>query len=149
MGSFSDYQELAKKTASDLQDEQTRKLIFALGLCGEAGEVADIVKKEAGHLHLTSISSIKKELGDVLWYMAVLADLYGLDLEDVAIENIEKLTKRYPDGFDPSKSQNRDEESEPFDEESEPFLDYSRPRIEEREVEPHVNYGYPKELNDD
>lgn len=69
----------------------------ALGLCGESGEVADMVKK-----HLA------KELGDVTWYLALGATIIGYELEDILQMNIDKLRKRYPDGFDSQKSQHRE-----------------------------------------
>ena len=66
----------------------------ALGLCGESGEVADL---------------INEELGDVLWYISMLCDAIDDELEHVMRENIEKLKKRYPDGFSAEKSVNREE----------------------------------------
>ena len=73
---------------------------MALGLAGEAGEVADLVKK--GILHRTNVDRpgrIMEELGDVLWYVAGLASHYGLSLDDIMEANIAKLRERYPDGW--------------------------------------------------
>jgi NTP pyrophosphatase (non-canonical NTP hydrolase) len=72
---------------------------YALGIAGEAGEVADLLKKSLYHGHELSIDKLRKELGDVLWYVAALARIYGLTLSGVATVNIEKLRKRYPAGF--------------------------------------------------
>lgn len=71
----------------------------ALGIAGEAGEVADLVKKYIGHGHALEREKVKKELGDVLWYVAVLANRIWYTLEDVASANVAKLRARYPDGF--------------------------------------------------
>lgn len=79
----------------------------ALGIAGEAGEVADLVKKHIGHGHALDADKVKKELGDVLWYVAVLSERIGCTLEDVAKANVEKLRARYPSGFDPERSKNR------------------------------------------
>lgn len=81
--------------------------ILGLGVAGEAGEVADIIKKELGHGHVRDAEKMAKEIGDVLWYLAVLADEYGYNLSDIATMNIEKLKARYPDGFSSERSVNR------------------------------------------
>lgn len=69
----------------------------ALGLCGEAGEVADLVKKSqyAVAQPLTR-EKMRDELGDVLWYLTALADRCGLSLEELVRSNIEKLEARHP-----------------------------------------------------
>lgn len=73
-------------------------LYTALGLAGEAGEVADKVKKivrdDEGEVTFTRKASIASELGDVLWYVATLSDELGLTLDDVAAINIAKLRDR-------------------------------------------------------
>lgn len=74
-------------------------MVYALGLTGEAGEVADMIKKHVGHGHKRADDKLLLELGDVLWYIAALANVLGFDLEDVAEANVEKLRKRYPNGF--------------------------------------------------
>jgi NTP pyrophosphatase (non-canonical NTP hydrolase) len=76
-----------------------RLLNHILGLCGEAGEVADAIKKAHFHGVAYELAAIKKELGDVLWYVAALAEDHGLTLSEIAKENVEKLRRRYPDGF--------------------------------------------------
>ena len=102
---LNEYQNLSKRTMPIIDDvtdaEQVNKVRanYALGLTGESGEVADIVKKEVFHGHDTDQEAIKKELGDVMHYVAGVATLYGLTLEDVTQANIAKLSKRYPDGF--------------------------------------------------
>jgi len=106
------YQEEALRTATVNAKKPLEPLELArdaLGVAGEAGEVADLVKKHVGHGHPLDPDKVKKELGDVLWYVAVLAERCGFSLEDVARANVEKLRKRYPKGFDPERSKNRDE----------------------------------------
>ncbi|SRR6266700_7356048 len=83
--------------------------LTALGIAGEAGEVVDTVKKVLYHSHELDISALRKEVGDLLWYMVLLCDTVGLTLEDVMQANVEKLRQRYPDGFDAQRSKTRQE----------------------------------------
>ena len=101
------YQKLSQKTAAVHQDSDKTLIIAALGLGGESGEVLDHIKKYYGHGHKLDIDYLKKELGDILWYVAYMTEVLGLDLEDVAKCNIEKLAKRYPDGFSSEASKDR------------------------------------------
>ena len=101
------YQELAMRTANP----ECRNLSnVGLGLTGEAGECADIIKKHLHHGHPLDKDKLKKELGDVAWYLALACEVNGFTLEEVLRENIDKLQKRYPDGFDPERSMNRGED---------------------------------------
>lgn len=84
--------------------------VLGLGIAGEAGEVADLIKKHLGHGHKLDREKLTAELGDVLWYVATLAYVLNVPLSRVADLNIIKLAKRYPAGFDPERSKNRDEE---------------------------------------
>lgn len=102
-----DYQIEALKTARQDQARQERLVNGALGLAGEAGEVADLIKKHLHHGHPLDRTEAARELGDVLWYVAAMADAMGLRLEDVAAMNILKLRNRYPQGFDTERSKNR------------------------------------------
>ena len=109
---FDNYQELALRTASreSLVDESTMLNAAALGLNGEAGEIADHVKKVMFHGHPLDDDTrdkIAKELGDILWYCAMGARGIGIGLGDIAQMNVEKLKKRYPDGFSTENSLNR------------------------------------------
>lgn len=81
--------------------------IRALGLAGEAGEVVEQVKKYLGHGHELDRDLLRKELGDVLWYVATLAHAADLSMGEVAEKNIEKLRQRYPQGFSHDASRNR------------------------------------------
>ena len=79
----------------------------ALGLTGEAGEVADLVKKSIYQGHVLDIDHLALELGDVAWYIAIMAESIGMDLETVLQMNVDKLKNRYPEGFDSECSQHR------------------------------------------
>lgn len=104
-----EYQADTLRTAQTPEDKKLTLAILGLGCAGEAGEVADYLKKVVGHGHELDVELVKKELGDVMWYVSVLADEVGLTLGDVAKANIDKLKKRYPDGFSSERSINRDE----------------------------------------
>lgn len=98
------YQELSSKTANNHEYALAN---FGLGIAGESGEVADLIKKAVFHNHNIDKENICKELGDVLWYLSQIASLAGIELDEVAIKNIEKLKQRYPDGFSTERSINR------------------------------------------
>lgn len=106
---INDYQREALRTASCMNYEHHGMLINgALGLCGEAGEVADIVKKTVFQGHTLDAEHIVKELGDVAWYLAITAHALGYTLEEVLQGNVDKLRKRYPNGFETDRSQHRE-----------------------------------------
>jgi NTP pyrophosphatase (non-canonical NTP hydrolase) len=94
---FSEYQERSRATAV-YPDAGSNIVYPALGLCGEAGETAEKVKKairdDGGTLTEERRDAIAAELGDVLWYVAQLATEAGLDLEEIAEANLEKLASR-------------------------------------------------------
>jgi len=80
----------------------------ALGLGGESGEVEDIVKKSIFQGHSLDKAHIAKELGDIAWYLAVAAHGIGYDLDTIFQMNVDKLTARYPDGFEAERSLHRE-----------------------------------------
>ena len=98
---FSEYQHFSRRTAAYPRDAWLS--YPALGLAGEAGEVAEHAKKairdHGGMVDDARRSAISKELGDVLWYLAQLASELGLELEDIARENLEKLFSRQRRGM--------------------------------------------------
>jgi NTP pyrophosphatase (non-canonical NTP hydrolase) len=106
-----EYQQAAGRTAPkpDARDGDKPLAVMALGIAGEAGEVAEIVKKYIGHGHPMDREKLCKELGDVLWYLSAVATLMGFTLSEVATANVEKLKKRYPEGFSHEASQTRTE----------------------------------------
>lgn len=94
--SLNEYQKGALETA--VYPEQYRVIYPALGLAGEAGEVADKIKKvirdEGGKVDEQRRLDVAKEIGDVLWYCAVLASDLGFELEEIGRMNYEKLKSR-------------------------------------------------------
>jgi len=105
---INEYQKLAMTTLNPELDKKDVLINGVMGLCGESGEVIDIVKKHLAQGHELDKEKIIKELGDVAWYMAEIATVLDVDLEDVLVQNIEKLKKRYPEGFSTEKSINRE-----------------------------------------
>ena len=105
------YQLDVLKYAPDYQHYMPNVLYAAIGMCGEAGEVSELIKKYAYHEHTIDTEHLARELGDVLWYVSYMADLFGYSLGKIMEMNQEKLTKRYPDGkFDAERSKNRKED---------------------------------------
>lgn len=80
-----------------------------MGLCGESGECMDIVKKYLFQGHALDTDHLIEELGDVAWYLATTVASQGYTLEYVLQKNVEKLRKRYPDGFSADRSIHREE----------------------------------------
>jgi NTP pyrophosphatase (non-canonical NTP hydrolase) len=101
---FDDYQAAAKKTA--IYPEQYKVIYPALGLAGESGEVAEKVKKWIRDGKLDP-EAVKKELGDVLWYIAAVASDLDLSLSDVAQTNVQKLESRQARGTLSGSGDNR------------------------------------------
>lgn len=92
---FKEYQELAQKTAIYRENKNFPGWFYAaLGLCGETGEVAEKLKRVIRDNTEPDTEEIKKELGDILWYLAAICWEFNIDLEDVARTNIEKLFSR-------------------------------------------------------
>ena len=78
-----------------------------LGMSGEVGEFNDIIKKWVFHEKPIDIAHAKKELGDVLWYIAMMCESFGWDMSEIMQMNIDKLKERYPDGFSVERANNR------------------------------------------
>ena len=104
---INEYQQLAMRTSNKTLNADLHLLNGALGLCGEGGEVADMVKKNWMQGHPLDLEHIAKELGDVCWYIAEAATAIGYDLETIMQMNIDKLKARYPEGFDTERSLHR------------------------------------------
>lgn len=105
---INEYQKLAMTTLNPKLDKKDILINGVMGLCGESGEVIDIVKKHLAQGHELDREKIIKELGDVAWYLAEIATVLDVELEDVLTQNIEKLKARYPEGFSTEKSVNRE-----------------------------------------
>ena len=104
---INEYQQLAMVT---LNPELSKKEVLingVMGLCGDSGEAIDIVKKWLAQGHELDKEKLAKELGDIAWYLAETAYALDIPLEDIFQANIEKLKKRYPEGFDTERSVNR------------------------------------------
>lgn len=87
-----------------------RLITAALGLSAEAGEFGDLVKKclfQGKELNKENKELMVKELGDVMWYLAQGCMALGVTIDDVLWANIDKLEKRYPNGFEVARSENR------------------------------------------
>ena len=107
---INEYQTSALRTAqTDKLTANELLLNSALGLCGESGEVADLLKKYHFQGHNLDIDHVAKELGDIAWYLAVGAYSIGYDLETILQMNVDKLKARYPDGFSTDRSLHRAE----------------------------------------
>lgn len=115
----SEYQKLAMRTNDG---KNTRRLFESirdddfdiggildgcLGLSGESGELVDMIKKWIFHSKPLDEDHAKKELGDVMWYVAMICHSFGWSLDEIMRMNIDKLIARYPDGFDTNKANHR------------------------------------------
>lgn len=106
---ISQYQHKAMRTKRNNLSTEGQILNACLGLAGEVGECVDHIKKGIFHGHKLDKDYIKKELGDIAWYIALMSDALDLDMGDIYKDNIAKLEKRYPEGFNMNRSINRDE----------------------------------------
>ena len=106
---INEYQRLAMKTLNPALDKRDILINSVMGLCGESGEAIDIVKKWMAQGHALDRERLAKELGDIAWYLAEAATALDIELSEVLERNIEKLKKRYPEGFSSEKSINRTE----------------------------------------
>ena len=104
---INEYQELAMTTLNPELSKKDVLINSVMGLCGESGEAIDIVKKWMAQGHELDRERLAKELGDIAWYLAEAATALDLSLEDILQANIDKLKKRYPEGFDETRSIDR------------------------------------------
>jgi len=104
-----EYQTLAMKTLNQKLDKKDILINGVMGLCGESGEAIDIVKKHLAQGHDLDKEHLKKELGDIAWYLAETATALDTSLEEIFQMNLDKLKERYPGGFAEKDSRNRDE----------------------------------------
>jgi len=111
---MNEYQELAARTinSSLTREETLRHALFEM--CGELGEIHSIYQK-VYQGHKIMVEDLKQEVGDLLWGIAEFCTVNGFRMEDIARLNIEKLKKRYPEGFDPDRSLHRIEYEEDWD----------------------------------
>lgn len=115
-----EYQELAMRTNDGnstyrIRQAQVENIEFdvgeifnsCLGLSGEVGEFNDMIKKWVFHEKELDIEHLKKECGDILWYISMMCHAFRWDLDEIMQMNIDKLKARYPEGFDVTKANNR------------------------------------------
>jgi len=93
-----EYQKLCKGTAKKFRDKEKEIMSWGLGISGEAGDIAGCIKKTISHRD-NQKNGIKENLGDTLWYIAMICNFFNWNLEDVLEENIKKLKQRHPNGF--------------------------------------------------
>ena len=106
---FQEYQSLAARTLDKERGTETTLVNMSMGLAGESGETVDYLKKVLFHGHEFNVEKLASELGDVLWYISSICTVLNIELEELAEYNIEKLIKRYPEGFSEQDSINRKE----------------------------------------
>ena len=104
-----EYQKLAMTTLNPALNKKDVLINGVMGLCGESGEAIDIVKKWLAQGHELDKEKLAKELGDIAWYLAETATALDMDLDEVFAANIEKLKKRYPEGFNTQRSIHRED----------------------------------------
>ena len=80
-----------------------------LGLSGEVGEFNDMIKKWVFHEKELDMEHAKKEAGDILWYVVMLCESFGWNMEEIMQMNVDKLKARYPEGFDVERANHRAE----------------------------------------
>jgi NTP pyrophosphatase (non-canonical NTP hydrolase) len=105
---FDEFQKRSLRTAHCNDPLNAKLAMCGLGVAGEAGEVADEIKKILYHGHALDRYKLADEAGDVLWYLAFLAHTLDLSFDEIAERSVKKLLKRYPNGFDPELSKNRE-----------------------------------------
>lgn len=106
-----DYQKEAMTLLNPALSGQEVLLNALMGLCGESGEAIDVMKKHLFQGHELDRAKLIKELGDIAWYLAEAATGLDIELSQILQGNLDKLHKRYPQGFDTNRSQNRQEEA--------------------------------------
>ncbi|NQU98177.1 nucleoside triphosphate pyrophosphohydrolase family protein [Candidatus Woesearchaeota archaeon] len=92
-----EYQELCKKTARTFDDPDKEIMTWGLGVSGEAGDIGGCIKKTMSHDN-DQTKGVRENIGDTMWYAAMICNFYGWNFEEVLEENIEKLKKRYKEG---------------------------------------------------
>lgn len=107
---INEYQNMALSTMNKNLSKKEQLINSVMGLCGESGEAIDLVKKHLAHDHELDRQHLIEELGDIAWYLAEAADALDVSLEEILFLNLEKLKRRYPEGFDKQRSIHRNQE---------------------------------------
>jgi NTP pyrophosphatase (non-canonical NTP hydrolase) len=109
---LNEYQEAALRTAPENVQSYHDLLHGGMGVATEAGELLDVIKKHHAYGKEIDLVNLREEIGDVLWYLALLCRATGTTLDQVAYRNIDKLRVRYPQKFTTINALNRDLETE-------------------------------------
>jgi len=96
--SASQYQKECLKTAKPFDDKKTELSNWGLGIAGEAGDLIGCIKKTLFHDN-DQTQGIRENVGDTMWYIAMICNHFDWDLEEILAENVAKLKARYPQGF--------------------------------------------------
>lgn len=107
-----EYQQLALRTAHRQDKREDDLLHGSAGVATEAGELMDIFKRYRFYGKPVDWVHVKEEVGDVMWYLALVCESAGITLEDAGKANIEKLRVRYPEKFDAAQALKRDLDKE-------------------------------------
>lgn len=91
------YLELAQRTLSKHNSDDLGH--FVIGMVTESAELLDAYKKHSFYGRNLDVQNLKEEIGDIMWYLIQLCDLIGYSTDQAKVDNIQKLAKRYPDGF--------------------------------------------------
>ena len=105
----SDYQHWVRSKMKNHANGNDALCDYALGLCGEAGEAVEIVKKAVFHDHHLGLTKMIEELGDCVWYITALCNAMNVSLDKVLEINQAKLNRRYPNGYEHARSKGRSE----------------------------------------
>lgn len=98
INNLKEYQDLCRVTAKKFDTPEQEILTWGLGITGEAGDVASCIKKTYAHNN-DQREGIKENLGDTLWYTAMICNFFDWNLQEILDKNIKKLKERYPQGF--------------------------------------------------
>jgi len=101
---FNEYINACKRTYDWQGLPDIEICMLCMGLAGETGEVIDYLKKVGFQGHEFKKEKLISEMGDMMWYFAMLCNYFNINFEDILKTNIEKLKTRYPKGFDTEKS---------------------------------------------
>ena len=107
---FEEYIKESKRTYAWQGLPDIEVCMLSMGLAGETGEIIDYLKKVGFQGKPFEKDKLINEMGDMMWYFAMLCDFFGIKFEDILVSNIEKLRKRYPNGFEVAKSEHRESE---------------------------------------
>lgn len=96
--SLKEYQELCKTTAKVHKSKKDQLANWGLGVAGEIGDLVGCIKKTIYHNN-NQEEGIRENIGDTMWYLAMICNNLKWNFEEILEENVEKLMKRYPEGF--------------------------------------------------